>query len=280
VWRYRALHRAVLAVVDLKALAGENHPVAVLQIGHPIGEGRQCDGIGTEVHAPLAVPDGQRRAASGPDHQVVLALEQDGEGERPLQPVERLRHGLAGRPPGLQRPVDQMRHHLGVGLGVERHPLADKLFLEFAKVLDDAVVHHRDPAGDMGMGVRLRRRPVGRPAGMADAGRAGEDMAGELIFELGELARGTHPLEAAAFENDDSGGVVAAVFEPGERVHQVRSGRPLAEDSDDATHLRLYLHFLSFCALCAATARWRAAHPSFTSWRPGQAPGHQAERRG
>jgi hypothetical protein len=130
-----------------------------------------------------------------------------------------------------------VRHHLGIGLGLEPDAFGHQFVLELAEVLDDAVVHHRNPAGDVGMGVDLGRRAVRRPAGMADAGGAGELVPVELTLELGQLAGGPHPLERTAFENRDAGGVVAAILKPGQSLDEVRCDRSPAEDSNDSTHV-------------------------------------------
>ena len=73
---------------DLRRLAGQHRAVAVLQIGDRVGEGGQRDRVGAEIHLALAVPDGERRSLPRPDHQVVLAGEDDGERERALQPLQ------------------------------------------------------------------------------------------------------------------------------------------------------------------------------------------------
>ena len=80
--------------MDLGALARQHHPVAVFEIADVVGERRQRDRVGAEIHFAVAVADRQRRALAGADHQVVLALEQEGQRERAAQPRQRRR-----RPP-------------------------------------------------------------------------------------------------------------------------------------------------------------------------------------
>ena len=78
-------------VVDHGAAAGEHDPVAVLEIADRVGERRERDGVGAEIHLALAVADGERRALAGADQEVFLAVEQEGEREGALEP--RQRHG-------------------------------------------------------------------------------------------------------------------------------------------------------------------------------------------
>ena len=65
-------------VVDLDGLPRQRGPVAVLEIGDAVGEGRERDGVGTEIHFAIAVSDGERRSLARSDQKVVLAREQEG----------------------------------------------------------------------------------------------------------------------------------------------------------------------------------------------------------
>ena len=52
-------------VEDRDAPSGQHDdPVAVLEIGDAVGEGRERDGVGAQIHLALAIADGQRRAAA------------------------------------------------------------------------------------------------------------------------------------------------------------------------------------------------------------------------
>ena len=76
------------------ALRVHDRPVAVLEIGDRVGEGRQRDGVGAEEHLALAMADGERRAVAGADDQVLVAGEHDGQRKGAFQPLQRLGHGL------------------------------------------------------------------------------------------------------------------------------------------------------------------------------------------
>ena len=124
---HRALDRAALLVVDLDALARHHRPVAVFQIADGVGERRQRDGVGAEIHLAVAIADGERRALARADHQVVLAGEQEGEREGAAQLLERRGHRLDRRLALLHLLGDQMGDHFGVGLAAELGAVLDQL---------------------------------------------------------------------------------------------------------------------------------------------------------
>ena len=75
-------HRAVL-VVDHAGFAGQNHPVAVLEIADGVGEGRERDGVRAQIHLAVAVADRQRRALAGADHQIPVPLNTNASAKAP-----------------------------------------------------------------------------------------------------------------------------------------------------------------------------------------------------
>ena len=87
-WRSRST--AVPSVSKMSTPLRRHHrPVAVLEIGDRIGEGRERNGVGAEEHLALAMADRERRPVAGADDQVVVALEHDGEREGAPQPLQR-----------------------------------------------------------------------------------------------------------------------------------------------------------------------------------------------
>ncbi len=231
-----ALDARAGGVADLHAGAGDHDGVAVLEIGDRVGERRQRDGVGAEIHLAVAVADRERRALARADQQVLLALEQERERERAAQPRQRRRHRVGRRAAVLHFAGDEMGDDLGVGLGAEFRAVLLELLAQLAEVLDDAVVHDRKPVGGMRMGVALGRPAVGRPAGVADADRALERLALELGFEIAKLALGAAARQAAAFQRGHAGGVIAAIFEALERIDQLHRDRLAAEDADNSAH--------------------------------------------
>src|SRR5690606_8714680 len=145
--------------------------------------------------------------------------------------------GLAQRQPVALQLLDQVGDDLGVGLRQEVVALGLELGAQLGVVLDDAVVHHRQRvAGDVRMGIVGIGRAVGGPAGVGDAGAAGQRRAALQALELLHLAVGTQPLQAPFGDHGDAGGVVAAVLQCLEAADQVRDHVTLRADANDAAH--------------------------------------------
>ena len=71
---------------------------------------------------------------------------------------------------------------------------------------------------------------------MADSDRALERIVVELGFEVAKLAFGAPARQPPAFQRRHASGIVAAVLEALERVHQLRRDRLAAEDADNPAH--------------------------------------------
>ena len=177
-----ALHDRAAGIVNLGALAGDDHPVAVLQIADRVGERRERNRVGADEHRAVAEADRERRALARADQQILLAGEQEGERKSAAQPRQCALDRLDRRRAALHFLGDQMRDDLGVGLGRELGALPFQLAAQLAEILDDAVVHDRELVGRVRMGVVLGRPAVRRPAGVADADRAGERFAREAAL--------------------------------------------------------------------------------------------------
>ena len=233
-----ALH--LLATLEDRGALGVQHdPVVVLEVGHALGEGRQRQRVGADIHLAVAVADRERAAAARPHQDVVAAAEQRDQREGAAQPFHRLAHRLLGRHLALEKRGEELRHHFGVGVAVEAAALGHKLVLQFLEVLDDAVVHDRHPVGGDGMGVALRRLAVGRPARVADADRARQRLRAEPRLEVDQLALGAAAIDVAVDQGGDARRVVAAIFQPLQRLDQQGRDGGLADDSDDAAHGRI-----------------------------------------
>ena len=92
--------------------------------------------------------------------------------------------------------------------------------------------------GGDGMGVALGGLAVGRPARVADADRARQRLAAEPRLEVHKLALGAPALDVAVDQGGDAGRIVAAIFQALQRLDQQGGDRRLADDSDDAAHVR------------------------------------------
>ena len=99
-----------------------------------------------------------------------------------------------------------MGDHLGVRLGAEQHPFGLQLLPQAAVVLDDAVLHHRQLAAsiEVGVGVALFRLAVGGPAGMADAAVARGALGLKAGREIDQLALGLEAVEPRPIHAGDT----------------------------------------------------------------------------
>ena len=147
---------------------------------------------------------------------------------------------------------DQVRDHLGVGLGGERRAHVDQPALQRDVVLDDPVDDDVDAVGrvEVRVGVLLGDAPVRRPARVADAGaaaavgvrdrarcRAVARGAGvDRAAQRAQVADRAHRVDPAAVEHRDPGAVVAAVFELLEPREQQRASLSGSDVADDAAH--------------------------------------------
>ena len=117
----REIHRprdlAVRAVADLDRIAGQHHPVAVLEIGHAVGEGGERYGVRAQIHLAVAMADGERRSHAGADHEIMLVGEQDGQREGAFEALQHLGHRILRRGALLPFARNHMRDDFGVGLG-------------------------------------------------------------------------------------------------------------------------------------------------------------------
>ncbi len=139
--------------------------------------------------------DGQRRAEARGDHQIVFAVEQKAECEGATQALQRFAGGLDGGEALVDQVAGELGHDLGIGFGFEAQAGGEELVAQLAEILDDAVVDHGDGAGAMGMGVGGGGSAMGGPAGVADAGLAGQRLVHQQVGEAGELAHGAAAVE-------------------------------------------------------------------------------------
>ncbi len=216
-------HDGQFAVVEVHDLA------RVADHGRDVGRGE---------HLLLADAEDDRAAvARHDDHAGQLAVH-NRDAVRADDLVQRAAHRVLEAQARGRLRGDQVHEDFGVGLGGEGHAVRLELGAQVVGVLDDAVVHDREPPGLAHVRVRVgvARLAVGGPAGVADSGRAaeaGRDGRGEL---------GDPPLlladpEIRLADDRQAGRVIAAVLEPGQPVQQDR-GRVLRADvGDDAAHV-------------------------------------------
>ena len=93
------------------------------------------------------------------------------------------------------------------------------------------------------VGVDLVDAPVGRPAGVGDAGRGGLGPVAllvddESLLEVVEVAHRAHAGDLVVDHDGDAGRVVAAVFELAQAGEEKLLGGPRTDVADDAAHGR------------------------------------------
>ena len=172
-------------------LAVEEGDVALLEVLDALGQRRQRQGVRAHEHLAVAVADARAgspcgRPPAGP------------RGPRTGSPARRRPRSRrtaaaaasrGARPCRGQR-ADQVRHHLGVGLGGEAVAVRHQLGAQLQEVLDDAVVDQRHAVADMRVGVGLVGHAVGGPAGVADAGDAAQGLRLEPLGQVGRACPG------------------------------------------------------------------------------------------
>ena len=237
--RVTLISRSTVVAVDveeLRALPIHHRPVAVVQIGDPPGQRRQRQRVRADEHLIVAEPDRQRRAVLRPDDQLGMTGEDHRQRIGPLQPPQRRTRRLDRRHAALQIQIDELGNGLGIGFGAELLALGLQFRAQFGVVLDDAVVHQGNPRGAVRMRVALGRRAMRRPARVADPDGAGQTALLQRRGQVAQLALGAAALDVAVHQGGDAGAVIAAIFQPPQRIQDDGRGGTAADNPNNATH--------------------------------------------
>src|SRR3954470_13723475 len=113
-----------------------------------------------------------------------------------------------------------MPDDLGIGLALELASFADQLIAQRLEILDDAVVHQRNRADDVGVGIADRRRTARTPAGVCDPNGAVQRIRRQLARKLIELSLGPAADEPAVIDRADARRIRTTIFEALESVEQ------------------------------------------------------------
>ena len=233
-FQHRALDHLAVGVVHLDALARHHRPVAVFEIADGVGERRERDRVGAEIHLAVAVADRERRALAGADQQILLAGEQEGEREGAAQPRQR----------GLDR-LDRRACRLFISSVTRCATTSVSVSLRnFAPFFSSSSRSSRKfsmmplcttasfsvacgcalfSVGLPWVAQRVWPMPIG----------AVQRLAVQPRLEIAELALGAPARQRAAFERGDAGGIVAAIFEALERIDKLPRHRLAAENSNN-----------------------------------------------
>ena len=228
-------------VVDLNALARQHGDLTVLHVrdvARVLDNGRH---VGGEEVAALAVAEQQRRVLARGDDAVRAVGAEHTEGVRTLDAAQHAAHGLQKVVTLVVVEFQQLRHDLGIGLGLELDALTDQKFLDLDVVFDDAVVDDGELAVFAHVGVRVDdvRRAVRRPAGVTKTDAALEVRAAvDLFAEDLEPAHRFFDLQLSLRRDDGHArGVIPAVFQMREPVQQDGGRLFLTNESNDSAHM-------------------------------------------
>ena len=137
------LDRAAVLGADHAHAAGRDlDDLAVVRVGDAARLGEERGEVRREEVLAVAEADHQRRLAAHADEAVRLVVVDDDEGEMALEAAVDGAHGL--EQVAVVDGLEQVRDHLGVGLGAEDVAAGLELALELAVVLDDPVEDDRE----------------------------------------------------------------------------------------------------------------------------------------
>ena len=232
------LRRLTVGVGDGDGVHGDVHQIALFKKDEAVGHRQQGQLIGGHVVFVDAQAHHQRRTGAH-RHQPV--------GFIPVDHAQRIGavqtrdagayrgHQIAGV---LEGAVDQVGDHLGVGLRGEGVTVGFQFVLEFLEVLDDAVMHHRQPVtGHMRVGVVLGRTAMGGPARVCDTQEAGAVLLAHRRFQRRHLALAAHAEQALVVEQGHARTVVAPIFQALQAGDQDVADITMGNGADDSTHV-------------------------------------------
>ena len=227
-------------VVTLNALPGEDGQLPVLHVAHPARVTQDGSDITGNEIAPLPVTQNQRAVLSDGDDLVGTVGAQDAQGVGSLDAVEHPAHGL--EQVAVVEVLDELGHHLGVGLRGEGDPLVHEEGLQLGVILDDPVVDHSNlsAAAHLRVGVDVAGGPVGGPAGVSHPRsavqvRAPVELVGEHLEPPLGLSDGQRP--RLPVEHRHPGGVVPPVFQPGQSLQQNGGGLFPSDIAYNSAHI-------------------------------------------
>ena len=226
---------------DADALAGDGDDLVLVELHRLAGVLDEGGDVGAEEVLALPDADHERAVAAGRDDPVgVLGVDGD-EREGTLEAAADVLHGDRQVDTRLELLLQQVRRHLGVGVGGHLDALGLEALAQLGEVLDDPVVHERDAAlaAEVRVGVAVGRRAVRGPAGVADAGgHLRQRGVGDGLLEVGQLAGLLVGQQRPVEHERDPGGVVAAVLEPSQALDHHVLRRLLADVAHDSAHGR------------------------------------------
>jgi len=220
---------AFFQVDDLVGHAGQRHRVAGQKV------------LAARLRANA---QDQRRALPRTHHTQRLVAAEHRYRVSPAQTRQRALHGL--QQVAVVQAVHQVRDDLGVGLAVEGVAALLQLGTQLVVVLDDAVVDEGDLArgrrcrtrasAEVRVRVVHRRRAVGGPAGVGNAGAGGDVVGRHTGFQLGHARGAASAFQLTALVYSHAAAVVAAVLQPLQAFDEDGDDVARGDRADDAAH--------------------------------------------
>src|SRR5580704_7235835 len=151
-----------------------------------------------------------------------------------------LAYGLQEIGRGGEVMVNTMRNDLGIRFRREAVAQALELRAQGLVIFDDAVVDNRDLAArNVRVSVFRGGHSMSSPAGMSDAYRSVDRLRIQCILQDLDLSDRAQPGQPPMVEDRDPSGVVAAVLEAAQALHQDWNRATLRDHTHDSTHIAL-----------------------------------------
>ena len=165
--------------------------------------------------------------------------------------MERIAHGL--QEIAFIAITDQVGEHLGIGFREEMMAIVFEPRAQGTVVFDDAVVDERDVAGlvEVRVGVRLRRRAVGGPAGVGDASarpleKLRVPIGARPFIEVRDFSDSSRNVQDLAVQQGKPRRVVTAVLQLSQPADQDGCRVRFSNVSYDSAHDVILRYLMSF----------------------------------
>ena len=231
-------------VIDGNIFGGDVGDLTVLHVNDILGVCHECSHVRGKVVFPDAHTHDQRGGLAGSDNAATLFRAENAQGIRTFQARDRLENGLFQV--ALIVHVHEMDNDFRVRFTLELEALALQLFPELRIVFNDAIVDHGKLIVIAHVRVRIDVRgfPVGGPAGVPDAGVAGQGCAAlDLGIQVFDHAAGLDHVDALLPQHRDAGGVISSIFQFFQPIQQNGGCVLAAGKTDDSTHRCILLIF-------------------------------------
>src|SRR6185312_11126478 len=116
-------------------------------------EGREREGVRTEIGLGVAITDRERATLPCADDEAILILEDHCKAVGAGKAAYRGHRSVFRRKALIEKILHQMHAHFAVGLGREGMAFRDEFGAQLAEILDNAVVNQRHVFGGMRMSV-------------------------------------------------------------------------------------------------------------------------------